>query len=104
MKSAAPAGLARRRYIAVMDGRGRRGRSIARGLIVLAVLCGFLTFVVGWIAQPGFMRPMLYSEPWPVTLVPFVALALYILGLGWMVRIYRADPEPDRRSWRYRDF
>jgi hypothetical protein len=102
MKSAAPAGLARRRYIAVMDGRGLRGRRIARALIVLTVLYGN-PLVFGWIAQPGYMRPMLYSEPWPVTLVPFVALAIYLFGLGWMVRIYPRDPEPDPRSWRYRD-
>lgn len=23
-------------------------------------------------------------------------------GLVWMIRIYRADPEPDQRAWRYR--
>ena len=23
-------------------------------------------------------------------------------GLAWMIRIYRADPEPDQHAWRYR--
>ena len=25
-----------------------------------------------------------------------------IVGLVWMIRIYRADPEPDQHAWRYR--
>jgi hypothetical protein len=25
-----------------------------------------------------------------------------IVGLVWMVRIHRSDPEPDKRAWRYR--
>jgi hypothetical protein len=27
-----------------------------------------------------------------------------LLGLAWMIRIYRADPEPDESSFRFRDF
>jgi hypothetical protein len=59
--------------------------------------------VIG-IAQPGFMRPMVASVPWYANLLPVVGVAIYSLGLGWMVRIYRTDPEPDARNWRYRDF
>jgi hypothetical protein len=83
-----------------MTGRGRRGRQVARRLIVLAVLPG-LAMLLAWIAQPGFMYVM--SVPWFVPYIPFIGFVMYFLGLGWMVRIYRADPEPDRRSWRYRD-
>jgi hypothetical protein len=103
MKSAAPAGLARRRYIAVMTGRGLRGRRIARQMIVLAVLPG-LVMLFAWITQPGYIGPMFRVVPWFVPYIPFIGFLMYVLGLGWMVRIYRADPEPDRPSWRYRDF
>lgn len=86
-----------------MTGRGLRGRRRARALIVLAVVCGIVT-LLACVAQPGYMRPMFAATPWPVQLLPVVGLAIYFIGLGWMVRIYRADPEPYRRSWRYRDF
>jgi len=69
-------------------------------LILLAVLYGFATLFVG-VAQPGLIGPMFAA--WYASLVlEVVALASYFLGLAWMVRIYRADPEPDSRSWRYR--
>jgi hypothetical protein len=82
-----------------MTGRGRRGRRIARGLILLAVAYGIATLVF-WIAQPAFMAMF---EAWYAPLLPVVGIASYFLGLGWMIWIYRADPEPDARSWRYRD-
>jgi hypothetical protein len=31
-----------------------------------------------------------------------LGVAGMVIGFGWMIRIYRADPEPDQRSWRYR--
>jgi hypothetical protein len=70
---------------------------MARALIGVAVLSGIAPFV--WIAQPVYMVPV----PWPAPLLPFVGLVIYFIGLGWMVRIYRTNPEPDTRSWRYRD-
>jgi hypothetical protein len=33
-----------------------------------------------------------------------VGAAGIIVGFAWMIRIYRADPEPDQRVWRYREF
>ena len=72
-------------------------------MIALAVVCGIAPLLL-WIAQPGFMRPMFGVTPWPVD-APAMGLAIYFIGLGWMVRIYRAsaNPEPDARNWRYRD-
>jgi hypothetical protein len=69
-------------------------------MIALAVLPG-LVMLFAWISQPGFM----YAKPVPsfVPFIPFIGFVMYVLGLGWMVRIYRAEPEPDARSWRYRD-
>jgi hypothetical protein len=99
MKFAAPAGLVGRRYIPFMTGRGLRGRQVGR-LIQLAALPGF-AMLFGWIAQPGYMDVM--PVPWYVPYIPFIGIVMYFLGLGWMVRIYRADPDPDARNWRYRD-
>ena len=75
---------------------------MARALIALAILSGLL-IVPAWVAQPS---PMFVGfVPWPVPLLPMAGIVSYFIGLGWMVRIYRAsaNPEPDARSWRYRD-
>ena len=32
-----------------------------------------------------------------------VAVAGFAMGLIWIIRVSRADPEPDQRAWRYRD-
>jgi hypothetical protein len=29
---------------------------------------------------------------------------MYLVGLVWMIRLSRANPEGGERSWRYRDF
>jgi hypothetical protein len=75
---------------------------MARALIAIAVLSGFVV-LPAWVAQPGFMQSMFGVPLWPVGL-PAVGVAIYFFGLGWMVRLYPRDPEPDRPSWRYRDF
>lgn len=85
-----------------MTGRGLQGRRTARQLILFAVVCG-LADLFGFVALPGATQPMFGIEPWYAPALPLVGLASYFLGLGWMIRLYRADPEPDRRSWRYRD-
>ena len=84
-----------------MDGSGLRGRRTARGLIVLAILYG-LASVFLWVAQPGFMDPMFHPWRWHQAVIPILGVASYFLGLGWMIRIYRAQPEPGERTWRYR--
>jgi hypothetical protein len=38
-----------------------------------------------------------------VQLIPLLGIAGTIVGLVLMIRIYRADPEPDQRAWRYRE-
>lgn len=90
-------------YSAVMTGRGLQGRRVARQMIRVAFACG-VALLVGWIALPGYVHPMFGSVPWYVDWLPVVGVAIYFLGLGWMVRIYRANPEPDAHNWRYRDF
>ncbi len=71
-------------------------------LTVMFIFLGVFLFV----AAPGTMGG-------PMFRVPFWYDALYddlyvlgvvgtIVGLVWMVRIHRADPEPDQHAWRYR--
>ena len=68
------------------------------------VLAGFLVLVLEpflWIAMPSMGGPMLMEEPplW-VQLLPGAGYLGQIVGLAWMVRIYRTDPEPDQHAWR----
>jgi len=84
---------------------GRRGREIARGLIVLAAALVPLTLFYlvarsGWMGGPMFEPRYFGLTLDEVSLV--VGFGGMALGLGWMVRIYRADPEPGKRTWRYR--
>ena len=84
--------------------RGQRGRRIARALIVLAILYGLAVLFL-WIAQPGYMGPTFDDPPshwYGMAWIPG-GLSAYFAGLGWMLRIYRADPESGERTWRYRD-
>jgi hypothetical protein len=82
--------------------RGRRVRRIARAMIALAIGWG-LGVLFLWVAQPGFMGGGWYA-PWYVSVLPIVGIVSYVVGLGWMVRIYRASLEPGERAWRYRDY
>ncbi len=50
-----------------------------------------------FVSAPGFMG----VPPTPVWAVALPVLGI-IVGLVWMIRIYRADPEPDQHAWRYR--
>jgi hypothetical protein len=55
-----------------------------------------------WIASPSGFEPM-FGPPWYVDALPYLAAAaVYLVGLGWMIRIYRARPEDGERTWRYR--
>jgi drug/metabolite transporter (DMT)-like permease len=81
---------------------GQRGRRIARGLIVLAIVYGLVAVFV-YVAQPWFMDPM-SGVPQEWSPLPIFGIASYFIGFGLMVRIYRAQPEPGQRSWRYRDY
>ena len=79
-------------------------RRMARALLIAAIA---MPAVVGvwWILQPFVMDMMsgVPSEPpWYEVALPWAGAAGYLIGLGWMIRIYRADPEPDEPTWRYR--
>lgn len=67
------------------------------GAVVILAIPAFL-----FIAQPNFTNSG--YDPRPLGLI---IPAIGVVGLGggliWMVRIFRADPEPDAKGWRYRD-
>lgn len=65
--------------------------------------------VVAFSAAPGNMGPdPLFATPPAVLGLPArlvmlgVAIVGVLVGLVWMIRIHRADPEPDQHAWRYR--
>jgi hypothetical protein len=84
-----------------VTGRGLRGRRLAR-LMLVAVLATDALVALLFIATPNCMCPM-YIEPPPVSqlLVPAVGVGAQAIGLAWMIRIYRADPEGHRSWWRF---
>ena len=75
--------------------------------IELAIAIG-IPLVAGllFIAAPQFPGgPMFERQPGRLeVLLPWVGVAMYLVGLVWMVRISRANPEAGESSWRYRDF
>ena len=86
--------------------KGQRGRANAKLELGLA---GFIIFVLEpflFIAAPRYMGgPMsgpIGTTGLLITVLPFAAYAAQLIALAWMVRIYRADPEPDQDAWRYR--
>jgi hypothetical protein len=62
--------------------------------------------VVWSLAGPGFSSGLstgMRFGPVPVDAFLLLAGMTGILGgLVWMIRIHRADPEPDQHAWRYR--
>jgi hypothetical protein len=91
---------------AVRPGRrwdGLTGRAVARYMIVFAALLPVAILLV-WVVQPGHIGGgMLYEPPWYVVALPWAGAIGYLVGLGWMIRIYRADTEAGESTWRYRD-
>jgi hypothetical protein len=73
----------------------REARRIAR--ILIAGAFGYVAVAVFlWLARPGFFDNGLQ---WAFDAAGLVTMSI---GLGWMIRIYRADPEPGEPTWRYR--
>lgn len=74
-------------------------------MIALAVVVGIILPAYLSVATPGFMGPgpmmTTPSSLW-YSALPWVGMVGVIVGLVWMVRIHRADPEPDQKAWRYR--
>jgi hypothetical protein len=84
-----------------MTGQGVTGRRIARVLLFTALLIdGLVAFVL--LNPPQVIGPMIEVPPSPsiahVTIA--VGVVLNVVGLVWMVRILRADPEAHSSPWR----
>jgi hypothetical protein len=83
-----------------MTGRGLAGRRTASLMLqVTIVVDAFIAFL--FIAGPRSIGAMQFGPPSMLEwLVPVVGVALNLVGLVWMVRIYRADPEAHSSFWR----
>jgi hypothetical protein len=88
-----------------MTGRGIRRRRLARFLFVPAIVPAVLIGAL-FMFPPNMIGPM-YTEP-PDPLLPAIVIGAgilaYVVGLAWMIRIYRADPEAHRSFWRSRRY
>ncbi len=93
-----------------MNDLERRQRRLdrARRLIRLELAIAFAApIVLGFlfVAAPPHSHPMFEREPLLIqSLVVWAGVAMFIVGLVWMIRIYRADPEAGESAWRYRDY
>jgi hypothetical protein len=76
------------------------GRMMARQLLAVAIALPFLV-LIGWVMLPGSISGM-YDPAWYEEALPWAGALGYLIGLGWMIRIYRANPEAGKTTWRYR--
>ncbi len=85
-----------------MTGLGLRGRRVAGRILAIAI--GLDAFVVLLFLNLPHTSGPIYAEPPSVVgwLVPAVGVVVNVIGLAWMVRIYRADPEAHPSFWRFR--
>jgi hypothetical protein len=91
-------------FMAQSNAKARRGRTSARGLFAAGlVVLAFVTLLL--LNLPSAIGPLL--EPglieWIAPGMGILGILGILVGLAWMVRILRADPEPDSSAWRYRD-
>lgn len=75
---------------------------MGRAMIAIAVIAIAGTPVL-IASAPGPMGggPMMEPSPWSYAHLVVAGVGI-VVGLVWMIRIYRADPEPDQHAWRYR--
>ena len=83
------------------NARARRGRRLAGLTLAVAVIpLAIVAFL--FIAAPNSMGGG--NDPGPIQwIVPATGIVGIVIGLVWMVGIFRADPEPEAKFWRYRD-
>lgn len=89
-----------------LERRRRRldgARFLIRAELVIAVAAPLVVALL-FVLAPGLTgRGM--SEPSLVErLLPWAGVAGWILGLVWIIRLSRPEPEGGERTWRYRDF
>jgi hypothetical protein len=84
-----------------------RRLDLARLAVHVELEIGFMAPVIAafvFIAHPGFSGGGIYATPPSVQLTPWIGVVGTVVGLVWLVRLSRPDPEPGERDWRYRDF
>lgn len=81
--------------------RLKRAHTLIRAELAIAVAAPLVVAFL-YVAAPGFTGG--WREPWLLErLLPWAGVAGVILGLVWMVRLARPEPEGGERTWRYRD-
>ena len=76
---------------------------MAKAELAITALVGFVIAPFLYVAAPGGVEPMFSAHEWQENALVAIAVAGMLIGFAWMVRIYRAEPEPDQRAWRYRE-
>jgi hypothetical protein len=82
---------------------GQLGRRVAKAMIVITALLGFVVAPFLYVAAPATVEPMFGVPGWRDTALVGIAIVGFLFGFAWMIRIYRSDPEPDQGAWRYRE-
>ena len=84
-----------------MTGRGLVGRRTAKALLIVTLVLDGLAAAL-LLSRPNDMGPMFAGPPEPAfgLLIVAAGVVLNLIGLVWMVRIIRADPEAHASSWR----
>jgi len=84
--------------------RLRRAHVLIRAELAIAFAVPMFAGLL-YVAMPQGPSPMFLGErPLVETFVPWAGVGLYMVGLVWMIRLSRPDPEAGERSWRYRDY
>lgn len=78
--------------------------SARRGRIVARTLFHVVLFLLGFLAFAAIASPSITSGRDPRSdILAYAGFLGVLVGVAWMWRIVRADPEPDASAWRYRD-
>ena len=81
-----------------------RARWLIRTELTLAIAVALVAGLL-FVAAPQSIGPMFALEPTPFeSILPWFGSAVYIVGLVWMIRLSRTNPEDGESAWRYRDF
>lgn len=80
-----------------------RAHFLIRAELVIAFAAPAVAGIM-WMAAPGMIGPMFYEPPPFGWLLPLAAVVGVVVGIVWMLRLSRPDPEAGERTWRYRDF
>jgi hypothetical protein len=83
--------------------RLHRAHVLIRSELAIAIAVPLVAAFL-YVATPNFPGGGMHEPPLTETLIPWVGVGLFLVGLVWMIRLSRPDPEAGERSWRYRDY